>query len=154
MSKSSGTALKDAIKQFEQAKGCVAAEAEKARTQGCKPARWVEDAASPRKHAQAQTACSAVRCVHAQTQLLCSALQCASANNGVVLTASPCRHLCAQVELWGRVPPIEKLDATLSTLKNCKCVACGRIRGRRCTPVGSVVCTATHTPAVRTGTWR
>jgi len=37
-----------------------------------------------------------------------------------------------QVELWGRVPPIEKLDATLGSLKNCKrvpsqcfpCVVC------------------------------
>lgn len=34
MSKSSGTSLKDAIKQFETAKNCVAADAEKARAHG------------------------------------------------------------------------------------------------------------------------
>jgi hypothetical protein len=30
------------------------------------------------------------------------------------------------VELWGRVPPIEKMDATLGTLKKCKCVPLSR----------------------------
>jgi hypothetical protein len=29
-----------------------------------------------------------------------------------------CGHV--QVELWGQCPPIEKMDATLSTLKACK----------------------------------
>jgi hypothetical protein len=28
----------------------------------------------------------------------------------------------AQIELYGQCPPIEKMDATLSTLKACKCV--------------------------------
>ena len=28
-----------------------------------------------------------------------------------------------QVVLWGQVPPIDKLDASLSTLKACRCVA-------------------------------
>jgi hypothetical protein len=26
------------------------------------------------------------------------------------------------VELFGRFPPIDKMDASLATLKNCKCV--------------------------------
>jgi len=28
----------------------------------------------------------------------------------------------SQVELWGKVPPIEKMDASLGALKKCKCV--------------------------------
>lgn len=35
MSKATGTSLKDAIKQFEAAKGVVAADAEKVRASGC-----------------------------------------------------------------------------------------------------------------------
>ena len=80
MSKQVPTSLKDALKQFEAAKGVVAAEAEKARAAGS--------------------------------------------------AASSAADWSPQVELWGRVPPIEKLDATLGTLKKCKCVA-GPERGNR-----------------------
>lgn len=79
---SKGTSLKEAIKQFETAKSCVAAEAKKARRQT-------------------------------------SRFDC---------TSRP--FLARQVELWGRNPPIEKLDATLATLKECRRAA----RGLRAPP--------------------
>jgi hypothetical protein len=48
------------------------------------------------------------------------------------------------VELWGRVPPIDKLDSTLATLKNCKCVSCARYGVLPTSPCWSYV---QHCPA-------
>ena len=37
-----------------------------------------------------------------------------------------------KVDLYGQIPPIEKMDTTLETLKACKCVARGpRAHARR-----------------------
>lgn len=128
-----GMSIKDAIKAFEEKKGVVATESEKV-------------SAQPAAHRQAHTA-RRRGCACADTlRAPCSyAVQTAS----LTLLLRSCWHvpsmsihlrarraertrqkstavcipdLCQspQVELYGMCPPIEKMDATLSTLKACK----------------------------------
>lgn len=98
------TTIKDAVKKLEETRGINAAEAEKVR---CR-----------RAGLPAFKAC--MRCGHAAPvpvaapQPACR-LHAAHAWRRATAAAGP-----AQIELLGQCPPIEKMDATLSTLKACK----------------------------------
>lgn len=102
------TTIKEALKKLEETRGVVAAELEKVCV--CRAAKAVccecvfdRQRAASTQHSPAGWMDHAV----AAAVLI---------DGGVVLM---------QVELYGQCPPIEKMDATLSTLKACKCaLAC------------------------------
>lgn len=88
------TTIKEALKKLEETRGVVAAELEKVR-------------------AVAVVVVVVVQAQGQQVQFGASRRVC---NYAAAALADD-----AQVELYGQCPPIEKMDATLSTLKACKC---------------------------------
>lgn len=94
--------------------------------QGCHPhvrgAKAVRRDGS-RKGALRACACMATRRSHSHSSRD-QPVHAQAAWTSSVVNPAACMRRTFQVELFGTVPPIDKMDATLSTLKACRCAPC------------------------------